>query len=64
MRSRGYSCAMNSESFGSVHPVDLTPSGDLFRMSSRELLEKWRNVPAIDGAALRDDIAQVVDLDI
>jgi hypothetical protein len=55
---------MNGENFSSGHPADLTPSGYLLQMSSRELLERWRNVPAIDDAALRDDIAQVVDLDI
>jgi prevent-host-death family protein len=34
------------------------------RLTSRALLERWRNVPAIDGDALRDDISQVLDLDL
>ena len=34
------------------------------RLSAAALLEKWRNVPRIDGAELRDDIARVLDLDI
>lgn len=34
------------------------------RLSAAALLEKWRNVPNIDGAALRDDIARILDLGI
>jgi prevent-host-death family protein len=34
------------------------------RLTSTALLERWRNVPAIDGDALRDDISQVLDLDL
>jgi prevent-host-death family protein len=34
------------------------------RLTSAALLERWRNVPAIDGDALRDDISQVLDLDL
>jgi prevent-host-death family protein len=34
------------------------------RLTSTALLQRWRNVPAIDGDALRDDISQVLDLDL
>jgi prevent-host-death family protein len=34
------------------------------RLTTTALLERWRNVPAIDGDALRDDISQVLDLDL
>lgn len=34
------------------------------RLTAAALLEKWRHVPRIDGAELRDDIARVLDLDI
>ena len=34
------------------------------RMTSRELLERWSNVQAISGKALRDDINAVVSLDL
>ncbi len=34
------------------------------RLSAQALLDRWKNVPAIDGNALRADIAEVLDLDL
>jgi len=34
------------------------------RFSSVALLEKWKNVPVIDGDHLRNDIGEVLDLDL
>lgn len=34
------------------------------RFSSVALLERWKNVPLIDGDLLRDDISEVLDLDL
>ncbi len=33
-------------------------------LSAQALLDRWKNVPAIDGKALRADIAEVLDLDL
>ncbi len=33
-------------------------------LSAQALLDRWKNVPAIDGNALRADIAKVLDLDL
>ncbi len=33
-------------------------------LSAQALLDRWKNVPAIDGTALRADIAEVLDLDL
>jgi prevent-host-death family protein len=34
------------------------------RLSAAALLVRWENVPVIDAAALREDITEVVDLDL
>lgn len=34
------------------------------RFSSVALLEKWKNVPIIDGDRLRSDMGKVLDLDL
>ena len=33
-------------------------------LSAQALLDRWKNVPGIDGAALRADIAEVLDIDL
>lgn len=33
-------------------------------LSAQALLDCWKNVPGIDGAALRADIAEVLDIDL
>ena len=34
------------------------------RLNAQALLEKWKNVPAIDGDQLRADLDQILDLDL
>ena len=34
------------------------------RLSAVALLERWKNIPIIDADALREDIAQIMDLDL
>lgn len=34
------------------------------RLSAQALVERWRNVPVIDGDQLRADIAEVLDLEL
>lgn len=34
------------------------------RLSAAALLERWKNVPVIDGDQLRADIGEVLDLDL
>lgn len=34
------------------------------RLSAAALLERWKNVPVIDGEQLREDIAEIMDLDL
>lgn len=34
------------------------------RLSAQALVERWRNVPVIDGEQLRADIAEVLDLEL
>jgi antitoxin (DNA-binding transcriptional repressor) of toxin-antitoxin stability system len=34
------------------------------RRSASALLERWKNVPVIDADFLRDDIAQIIDVDL
>lgn len=34
------------------------------RVSSAALVEKWKNIPLIDGDRLRNDIGEVLDLDL
>ena len=34
------------------------------RLSVVALLERWKNIPIIDADALREDIAQIMDLDL
>ena len=34
------------------------------RLSAAALLVRWENVPVIDAAALREDITEVVDLNL
>lgn len=34
------------------------------RVSSAALVEKWKNIPLIDGDRLRNDIGEVMDLDL
>ena len=34
------------------------------RLSSVALLARWKNVPLIDGDRLRDDLGEVLDLDL
>lgn len=34
------------------------------RLSAAALLERWKNVPVIDGDELREDLAEIMDLDL
>jgi len=34
------------------------------RLSTAVLLERWKNIPVIDADALRQEVAQVLDLDL
>lgn len=34
------------------------------RLSAQALVERWRNVPVIDGKKLRSDIEEILDLDL
>lgn len=34
------------------------------RLSAAALLDRWKNVPVIDGDRLREDIAEILDLDL
>lgn len=34
------------------------------RLSASALVERWKNVPVIDADALREDIGEVLDLDV
>ena len=34
------------------------------RLSSAALVEKWKNIPLIDADRLRNDIGEVMDLDL
>ncbi len=34
------------------------------RLNAQALVERWRTIPVLDGDALRDDIAAIVDLDL
>mgnify|MGYP000243905493 FL=1 len=34
------------------------------RLSTAALLERWKNIPVIDADALRQDVADVLDLDL
>lgn len=34
------------------------------RLSAAALLERWKHVPVIDGEQLREDIAEIMDLDL
>jgi len=34
------------------------------RLRAAALLERWKNVPVIHGDQLREDIAEVMDLDL
>jgi prevent-host-death family protein len=34
------------------------------RLNARALLDRWRNVPALDARSLREDLAAVMDLDL
>lgn len=34
------------------------------RLNAEALIERWRGIPVLDAAELRDDIAEIVDLDL
>lgn len=34
------------------------------RLNAQALLEKWKNVPVIDGDLLRSDLEQILDLEL
>lgn len=34
------------------------------RLSAAALFEQWKNVPVINGAELREDLAEIMDLDL
>ncbi len=43
-------------------PVALLSPLPTPRLSAAALLERWKNVPTIDGDQLREDIAEIMDL--
>lgn len=45
-------------------PVALLSPFPTPRLSAAALPERWKNVPVIDGDQLREDIAEVMDLDL
>ncbi len=45
-------------------PVALLSPLPTPRLSAVALLERWKNVPVIDGDQLREDIAEIMDLDL
>ena len=45
-------------------PVALLSPLPTPRLSSVALLARWKNVPVIDGDQLREDIAEIMDLDL
>ncbi len=45
-------------------PVALLSPLPTPRLSAAALLERWKNVPVINGDQLREDIAEVMDLDL
>lgn len=45
-------------------PVALLSPLPTPRLSAPALLERWKNVPVIDGDRLREEIAEVMDLDL
>ena len=45
-------------------PVALLSPLPAPRLSAAALLERWKNVPVIDGHQLRGDIAKIMDLDL
>jgi prevent-host-death family protein len=34
------------------------------RLNAEALIERWRGIPVLDATELRDDIAEIVDLDL
>jgi prevent-host-death family protein len=45
-------------------PVALISPLPIPRLSAAALLARWKNVPVIDGAQLRQDIAEIMNLDL
>jgi prevent-host-death family protein len=45
-------------------PVALLSPLPAPRLGASTLLERWKNVPVINAEQLRDDIAQLLDLDL
>ena len=45
-------------------PVAMLSPLPIPRLSAAALLDRWKNVPVIDGDRLREDIAEILDLDL
>lgn len=45
-------------------PVALLSPLPIKRLSASALVEQWQRIPVIDGAGLRADIAEILDLDL
>lgn len=45
-------------------PVAVLSPLPIPRLSAAALLDRWKNVPVIDGDRLREDIAEILDLDL